>query len=138
MTISASRALAATAAAVLLHCVTPGSVRADDDHELRADQRASIGFEIAKTQNIALDPNVPSQGLGSYLVTVSSCNDCHSQPNFAPGGILTAASRSRLTFRPTWQVDARSRYRQEPVQRTSRLHRRPASRQVSREPSSST
>jgi hypothetical protein len=86
MTFIASRTLAAAAGAVLLHFATLGSALADDDHEVRADQRVSIGFEIAKTQNIALDPNVPSQGLGSYLVTVSSCNDCHSQPNFAPGG----------------------------------------------------
>jgi hypothetical protein len=33
-----------------------------------------------------LDPNVASQGLGSYLVTISNCNDCHTQPNFVPGG----------------------------------------------------
>ena len=107
MTISASRALAAAAGAVLLHFVTFGSALADDDHALRADQRASIGFEIAKTQNIALDPNVPSQGLGSYLVTVSSCNDCHSQPNFAPTGNPYSRQPKQVNL-PTYLAGARS------------------------------
>ena len=107
MTISASRALAAAAGAVLLHFVTLGSALADDDHALRADQRASIGFEIAKTQNIALDPNVPSQGLGSYLVTVSSCNDCHSQPNFAPGGDPYSRQPKQVNL-PTYLAGGRS------------------------------
>jgi hypothetical protein len=107
MTISASRALAAAAGAVLLHFVTFGSALADDDHALRADQRASIGFEIAKTQNIALDPNVPSQGLGSYLVTVSSCNDCHSQPNFAPEGDPYSRQPKQVNL-PTYLAGGRS------------------------------
>ncbi len=54
--------------------------------ELERDLRVKIGFDIAASQHITLDPNVPSQGLGSFLVTVSNCNDCHTQPNFAPGG----------------------------------------------------
>jgi hypothetical protein len=60
-----------------------GVVLAED---LSRDHRVKIGFEIARSQNIELDEDVPSQGLGSYLVTVSSCNDCHTQPNFALGG----------------------------------------------------
>jgi hypothetical protein len=54
--------------------------------DLSRDSRVQIGFNIAASQNIKLDPNVRSQGLGSYLVTASNCNDCHTQPNFAPGG----------------------------------------------------
>ena len=76
--IGTSSALAV--AAVLL---SVGIARADD---LSRDTRAKIGFEVAASQHITLDPNVPSQGLGSYLVTISNCNDCHTQPNFAPGG----------------------------------------------------
>jgi hypothetical protein len=53
--------------------------------ELERDSRVKIGFDIAESQHIMLDPNMPSQGLGSYLVTVSNCNDCHTQPNFKPG-----------------------------------------------------
>jgi hypothetical protein len=63
--------------------LTAAVALADD---LSRDSRVKIGFDIAASQHITLDPNVPSQGLGSYLVTVSSCNDCHTQPNFAPGG----------------------------------------------------
>jgi hypothetical protein len=54
--------------------------------DLSLDPRVKKGFEIAASQNISLDQNVPSQGLGSYLVTISSCNDCHTQPNYAPEG----------------------------------------------------
>lgn len=60
-----------------------GVVLAED---LSRDDRVRLGFEIASSQNIELDEDVPSQGLGSYLVTVSSCNDCHTNPNFQTGG----------------------------------------------------
>jgi hypothetical protein len=61
-----------------------GPATADEDS--RVDQRVRIGFEIAAKQHITLDRDVPAQGLGSYLVTASSCNDCHTQPNYATGG----------------------------------------------------
>ncbi len=77
--IAIHRVLVAAAALQL----TAGALLADD---LSRDSRVKIGFGIAASQNVTLDPNAPSQGLGSYLVTVSSCNDCHTQPNFAPGG----------------------------------------------------
>ena len=70
-------------AVVALLQVAAGTGLAKD---LSRDSRVQIGFDIAASQNIKLDPNVPSQGLGSYFVTASSCNDCHTQPNFAPGG----------------------------------------------------
>jgi hypothetical protein len=54
--------------------------------DMSGDPRVKKGFEIAASQNITLDQNVPTQGLGSYLVTISSCNDCHTQPSYAPGG----------------------------------------------------
>jgi hypothetical protein len=48
--------------------------------------RANIGFEIAKQQGITLDQDNPMEGLGSYLVNEGGCNDCHTWPNYAPGG----------------------------------------------------
>jgi hypothetical protein len=63
--------------------LTAGTALADD---LSRDLRVQKGFAIAASQHITLDQDVPSQGLGSYLVTVSSCNDCHTQPSYAPGG----------------------------------------------------
>ena len=50
------------------------------------DQRAEIGFEIARQQGIALDETQPAVGLGSYLVNAAGCNDCHTWLNYAPGG----------------------------------------------------
>ena len=78
----ASNARGVLALAALLQ-VAAGTGLAKD---LSRDSRVQIGFDIAASQNIKLDPSVPSQGLGSYLVTASNCNDCHTQPNFAPGG----------------------------------------------------
>jgi hypothetical protein len=80
MTRVVHRVLAVTAAFQLI----AGAVFAEGD--LSRDTRVRIGFKIAASQHIELDADVPSQGLGSFLVTVSSCNDCHTQPNFAPGG----------------------------------------------------
>lgn len=51
------------------------------------DSRSEIGFAIADQQGIALDHDDPVLGLGSYLINANnSCNDCHTQPNYAPGG----------------------------------------------------
>ena len=54
---------------------------------LCAGYRVEIGFAIADQQGIVLDHDNPMQGLGSYLVNANnSCNDCHTQPNYQPGG----------------------------------------------------
>jgi hypothetical protein len=50
------------------------------------DTRTEIGFAIAEQQGITLDHDNPAQGLGSYLVNSAGCNDCHTWPNYAPGG----------------------------------------------------
>jgi hypothetical protein len=50
------------------------------------DQRARIGFAIAEQQGITLDRDRPAEGVGSYLVSSNSCNDCHTWPNFVAGG----------------------------------------------------
>jgi hypothetical protein len=58
-----------------------------DDQVFARDTRVEIGFAIADQQGIVLDHDNPMQGLGSYLVNANnSCNDCHTQPNYAPGG----------------------------------------------------
>ena len=58
-----------------------------DDQVFARDTRVEIGFAIADQQGITLDHDNPMQGLGSYLVNANnSCNDCHTQPNFQPGG----------------------------------------------------
>jgi hypothetical protein len=60
--------------------------RADEDSQIRR------GFEIATEVfqkraplNLA-GKNWALVGLGSYLVNSTGCNDCHTHPNWAPGG----------------------------------------------------
>jgi hypothetical protein len=73
-----------------------GSIRmfaGDDDSpdQAKAERnRIRIGFEIAPVPlNIRTKDakNLNAVGLGSYLVNgPGGCNDCHTQPSFAPGG----------------------------------------------------
>ena len=68
---------------------------ADDDAEMRQhgnwpgrmESRVVVGYRIAP---VALDlrgKNPALVGLGSYLVNATGgCNDCHTHPNYAPGG----------------------------------------------------
>jgi hypothetical protein len=73
-----------------------GSIRmfaGDDDgpDQAKAERnRIRIGFEIAPVPldiRIKNAKNLNAVGLGSYLVNgPGGCNDCHTQPSFAPGG----------------------------------------------------
>jgi hypothetical protein len=58
--------------------------RADDQQHAADARRAAIGAEIAAQNGIDLEPITPSIGLGSYLVNVAGCNDCHTWPNYVP------------------------------------------------------
>ena len=82
------RVLAVTAAFQLI----AGTAFADGD--LSRDTRVRIGFKVAASQHIELDPDVPSQGLGSFLVTVSSCNDCSRSLTCAWRRPRSAAARA--------------------------------------------
>ena len=82
MAVSLTSALAATTACIaILGCFIPGKTSAND-----MDSRTEIGFAIAEHQGIELDRDNKAQGLGSYLVNTAGCNDCHTWPNYAPGG----------------------------------------------------
>lgn len=48
--------------------------------------RAAEGLKIAPVPLNLNGLNRSQVGLGSYLVTVAQCNDCHTTPTFAPGG----------------------------------------------------
>jgi hypothetical protein len=54
----------------------------------RADELGQIlrGFEIAPVRLNLAGKDWASVGLGSYLVNTTGCNDCHTHPNWAPGG----------------------------------------------------
>ncbi len=87
MTARVTRALALIATSTILVLLAGGSsVYAEDDSMSRDDQRVKIGFDIAAQQGISLDNDIAALGLGSYLVNAMGCNDCHTWPNYAPGG----------------------------------------------------
>jgi hypothetical protein len=57
------------------------------DSPHRSDERVTIGFRISPVQLDLRGKNPALVGLGSYLVNADGgCNDCHTHPNFAPGG----------------------------------------------------
>jgi len=67
-------------------CRERASVLDDDDHEGDAS-RARQGLAISPVPVNLDDRNPALVGLGSYLVNaVAGCTDCHTHPNFAPGG----------------------------------------------------
>jgi hypothetical protein len=65
----------------------------EDDRESRID----IGFQIASVPLNLAGKDRALVGLDSYSVNaIAGCYDCHSagpQTQYAPGGILTSASR---------------------------------------------
>lgn len=74
------------AAFVVSIMLSTSTARADDDGQIRR------GFEIIEEifpKSARLDlsgKNWALVGLGSYLVNSTGCNDCHTHPNWAPGG----------------------------------------------------
>jgi hypothetical protein len=61
------------------------SVRADDDE---SESQIKRGFQIVP-QGVYLNlkgKNRALVGLGSYIVNTGGCNDCHTHPEFVPGG----------------------------------------------------
>jgi hypothetical protein len=74
------------AAIILSGCFVASGSRADDADRQTADNRADIGFAVAEKQGISLDHSNVSLGLGSYLVTITGCNDCHTWPNYTATG----------------------------------------------------
>lgn len=68
-------------AAALSALVAIGVLHADDD------KSADSGLRISPVPLDLTGKNRELVSRGSYLVNAASaCNDCHTQPNFAPGG----------------------------------------------------
>jgi hypothetical protein len=77
----------ALAATLVLHGDELGRGRGDDRDDDRDESRIRRGFEIAPVELNLRRKNRALVGLGSYLVNAQfGCNDCHTQPQFAPGG----------------------------------------------------
>jgi len=60
----------------------PGHGRGPDP----GDSRVARGFEVAPVPLDLSGKNPALVGLGSYLVNTLHCSDCHTHPQFAPGG----------------------------------------------------
>ena len=82
---------------LLTTIVSAGGAQADDDrhghdhdHEYEHDVnpvRVQRGFDISPVELDLGDRNEVLVGLGSYIVNAQgACNDCHTNPPFAPGG----------------------------------------------------
>jgi hypothetical protein len=58
-----------------------------DEQEHGGDGRVELGLAISPVPMNLEDHDKELVGLGSYLVNaVAGCTDCHTHPNFAPGG----------------------------------------------------
>jgi len=73
--------------ACMLLLLGTGSARADND-AARRDNESAIqrGYAIAPVPLNLVGKNRALVGLGSYIVNSGGCNDCHTNPAYAPGG----------------------------------------------------
>jgi len=78
-----SIAVAGAAAAVLALMALPAAGAADDESSQSQIQR---GFQINPVPLDLKGKNRALVGLGSYIVNTTGCNDCHTNPSYAPGG----------------------------------------------------
>ena len=77
------RVLCSSVASMLLTLAALPALAQDGD----GNSRVRIGFEIAPVPLDLRGRNRALVGLGSYLVNAAGgCNDCHTNPPYAPGG----------------------------------------------------
>jgi hypothetical protein len=86
-----AKARLAISAVLLVFGLSNSGTRAQNNeaspHNGDPDERVLVGFKIAPVPLKFSDDNYGLVGLGSYLVNaVAGCNDCHTFPNYAPGG----------------------------------------------------
>jgi len=79
----------------LLVSIFTAPVFADRGHE-EEDFRIQRGYNIAPVLlNLRrLDPDLV--GIGSYIVNTAGCNDCHTNPPYAPGGDPFKGEREQI------------------------------------------
>ena len=83
----AGKTLTLTGLSILLFGIQH-KAQANDDWLFGGDiSRIQIGFKIAPVRLNLAHRDPAMVGLGSYLVNaVGGCNDCHTNPSYAPGG----------------------------------------------------
>jgi hypothetical protein len=75
-------AATAVAAGIALMLLPVASVQADD----LSPSQIQRGYEINPVPLNLKGKNRALVGLGSYIVNSGGCNDCHTNPSYAPGG----------------------------------------------------
>ena len=83
-----SVALAAFAVAMITSPITASSQKlaAQGNKDDSSESQIQRGFEIAPVPLNLRGKNRALVGLGSYIVNTGGCNDCHTNPSYAPGG----------------------------------------------------
>jgi hypothetical protein len=62
------------------------TARAEEETHDPESSKIKQGFEISPVPLDLRRKNRALVGLGSYIVNSGGCNDCHTQPQYAPGG----------------------------------------------------
>lgn len=86
MATSRSRHWAAITTGALALSLAAAAVARDDDDD--TESKIQRGFQIVP-QGVHLNlagKNRALVGMGSYIVNTNGCNDCHTHPEYAPGG----------------------------------------------------
>ena len=65
---------------------TSSKTNAANNNDGLSDSLIQRGFELAPVPLDLKGKNRALVGLGSYIVNTSGCNDCHTNPSYAPGG----------------------------------------------------
>ena len=71
--------------AVSSHKFQPAPLMLPDNDDISASL-VQKGFDIAPVSLNLKGKNRALVGLGSYIVNTGGCNDCHTNPSYAPGG----------------------------------------------------
>lgn len=71
--------------AVSSHKFQPAPLMLPDNDDISASL-VQRGFDIAPVSLNLKGKNRALVGLGSYIVNTGGCNDCHTNPSYAPGG----------------------------------------------------
>lgn len=81
-------ALAAVVVAMIASPITASSQKlaVASNNDDSSESQIQRGFEIAPVPLNLRGKNRALVGLGSYIVNTGGCNDCHTNPSYAPGG----------------------------------------------------
>ncbi len=113
------RTLLGTAA--LFVCVLAANMFTATTSAQGGDSRIQRGFEVAPVPLNMKGLNPALVGLGSYIVNAQGgCNDCHTNPSYAPGGDPFAGGAEVVNSRIVYSLAERPSCRLRSSRATSR------------------